>query len=132
MTDPIADMLTRIRNAQALTRKQVVMPHSKIKKQIAKILEKEGYILGYSEAERKNMPGKELSIDLKYDLDGSPVIKKIQRVSKPGQRLYVKSDKIPKILQGLGVAVVSTSQGLMSDHRARVRKLGGEIICKIW
>lgn len=132
MTDPIADMFTRMRNAQALSRKEVRMPHSKMKRELAKILEKEGYILGYKEAKQKASPAKELIIELKYDASKKPVIKKIARVSTPGQRIYLKNDKLPKILQGLGVAVVSTSQGLMSDHTARARKLGGEVICKVW
>jgi small subunit ribosomal protein S8 len=132
MTDPIADMFTRIRNAQALSRKEVRMPFSKMKRELAKILEKEGYLLGYKEVKQQKGPAKDLLVELKYDSKKNPVIKKIVRVSSPGQRIYMKNDQLPKVLQGLGVAIVSTSQGLMSDHMARTRKLGGEVICKIW
>lgn len=131
MTDPIADMLTRIRNAQALSRKEVFVPASRVKKELARILKEEGYISDIKDSkDRKEIPG--IMIGLKYDHNDNGVIKNIQRVSKPGQRIYAKSDKLPRILQGIGIAVVSTSQGLMTDHKARARKLGGEIICKVW
>lgn len=131
MTDPIADMLTRIRNAQALSRKEVFVPASRVKKELARILKEEGYISDIKDSKgRKEIPG--IMIGLKYDHNNNGVIKNIQRVSKPGQRIYAKSDKLPRILQGIGIAVVSTSQGLMTDHKARARKLGGEIICKVW
>lgn len=131
MTDPIADMLTRIRNAQALSRKEVFVPASRVKKELARILKEEGYISDIKDSkDRKEIPG--IMIGLKYDHNNNGVIKNIQRVSKPGQRIYAKSDKLPRILQGIGIAVVSTSQGLMTDHKARARKLGGEIICKVW
>ncbi|MBM22857.1 MAG: 30S ribosomal protein S8 [Gammaproteobacteria bacterium] len=129
MNDPIADMLTRIRNAHKIRAKRVLMPSSKIKINIAKVLLKEGYIKGFEEEEIKNGK-KDLSIDLKY-YEGSPVIEKIDRVSRPGLRIYKTRTELPKVMGGLGIAIVSTSKGIMSDKDAREQGEGGEILCFI-
>jgi len=129
MTDPIADMLTRIRNAQAVSKTEVFVPFSQIKYQIAKILEQEKFI----ETVKKGGKGdkKKLKIDLKY-IDKSPVILGLKRISKPGQRIYLPVSSIKSVRGGFGIAIVSTSQGLITDKDARKKKLGGEIICEIW
>jgi small subunit ribosomal protein S8 len=129
MTDPIADMLTRIRNGQRVALKSVAMPASHRKEAIARVLQDEGYIAGFQVAEQ---PGghPELTIDLKY-FDGKPVIEEIRRISKPGLRIYRRKDKLPKIMGGLGLTIVSTPAGLMSDRAARAQGLGGEIICVV-
>ena len=129
-TDPIGDMLTRIRNAQMRTLHNVIIPSSKFRSKILDVLKQEGYINDYkliSSAKNKGI----LSVDLKYH-NGMPVIKEIKRVSKPGRRIYAKADSIPRIQNGLGLAIVSTSQGIMSDSDARVKKVGGEIICRVF
>ena len=127
MTDPIADMLTRIRNAQAAAKAQVVMPASKVKAAIAQVLRDEGYITDFSVAQTD--PGKaELTVVLKY-FEGRPVIERIERVSKPGRRVFRGKDALPKVMGGLGVAIISTSKGLMSDRAARAAGHGGEILC---
>ena len=125
MTDPIADMLTRIRNAQTAFKAQVNMPASKLKQAVAQVLKEEGYIeeLGVAEVAGKL----ELTIRLKY-FGGRPVIEKIQRISRPGLRIYKGKDELPKIQGGLGIAVVSTSRGVMSDRAARASGLGGEVL----
>lgn len=128
MTDPIADMLTRIRNGQAAAKTQVSMPASKLKIAIAKVLKDEGYITDYTVSESQGKS--ELTIALKY-FQGKPVIETIQRVSRPGLRVYKGKDELPKVLGGLGVAVVSTSQGVMSDRAARAAGQGGEILCVV-
>ncbi len=127
MSDPIADMLTRIRNAQAVGHKEVSMPASKLKAAIADVLLSEGYIEGFrQEGEAKKV----LHIALKY-YAGRPVIEYIHRVSKPGLRVYKPCDEITKVMNGLGVAIVSTSKGVMTDYKARALKVGGEIICHV-
>lgn len=127
MTDPIADMLTRIRNAQSAAKAQVIMPSSKVKAAIAQVLRDEGYIIDFAVA--KTDPGKaQLTVTLKY-FEGRPVIERIERVSKPGRRLFRGKDELPKVLDGLGVAIVSTPKGMMSDRAARAAGHGGEIIC---
>ena len=126
LSDPIADMLTRIRNAQAADKVFVNVPFSKLKKSIAKLLVEEGYIESISEIEVDRLPM--LKLSLKYYL-GQPVIEKIERVSKPGLRIYKGSNDIPKVLNGLGVAVISTSKGIMTDRKARAMGVGGEVIC---
>lgn len=127
MTDPIADMLTRIRNAQAASKFDVTMPSSKLKNAIAKVLLDEGYITGYSaDSEVKQT----LTVTLKY-YEGRPVIDNIKRVSRPGLRIYKNKDELPKILNGLGVAIVSTSAGVMTDKQARDSGRGGEILCTV-
>ena len=129
-TDPIADMITRIRNAQLRTLDSVSIPSSKFRARILDVLKKEGYISDYkllSDAKNKGS----LIINLKYN-NGLPVIKEIRRISKPGRRIYTKADSIPKIQSGLGIAIVSTSMGIMSDNDARSKNIGGEIICKVF
>lgn len=127
MTDPIADMLTRIRNAQAAAKTQVSMPSSKVKKAIAQVLRDEGYISDFAVAQ--TAPSKaELTIALKY-FEGQPVIDRIERVSRPGRRVFRGKDDLPKVMSGLGVAIVSTPQGLMSDRAARAAGHGGEVLC---
>ena len=132
MTDPIADMLTRIRNANSAMFDSVSMPGSKVKESLAKILEREGFIEGYDVRNVDGKPGTTLEIKLKYSADRKRTIVGIKRVSKPGLRIYKKSDQMPKVLGGVGVAVVSTSQGLMTDREARKQKLGGEVLCYVW
>jgi small subunit ribosomal protein S8 len=130
MTDPIADMLTRIRNALMARHKTVVVPGSKLKLEIARILKEEGYIEDYRVIEEK--PQIKIEIVLKYDEKKRPVIAGIRRVSKPGRRIYRGYKELPKVLNGLGIAIISTSQGIMTDHEARKRRVGGEVICEIW
>lgn len=132
MTDPIADMLTRVRNANIAKHDDVSMPSSKLKEALAELLKTEGYIADFKTAERPDKPGKILSIDMKYSPDRERTITGIKRVSKPGLRVYRKSDEIPRVLGGLGVAVLSTSQGLMTDREARRRNVGGEVLCYVW
>jgi small subunit ribosomal protein S8 len=126
MTDPISDMLTRIRNGQKARKVAVSMPASKQKEAIAKVLQDEGYITGY--AVTGDGAAKELTVELKY-FDGVPVIEKIQRASRPGLRVYRGKEGLPKVLGGLGVAIVSTSAGVMSDRQAREQGIGGEVLC---
>ena len=126
MTDPIADMLTRIRNAQLAEKSTVQMPSSKVKVAIAKVLKDEGYIEGFAVAGEANRP--QLEIALKY-YAGRPVIEKLERVSKPGLRIYKGKDEIPRVMNGLGIAIVSTSRGVMTDRKARATGVGGEVIC---
>ncbi|MBI5627241.1 MAG: 30S ribosomal protein S8 [Nitrosomonadales bacterium] len=129
MSDPISDMLTRIRNAQLAEKATVVMPSSKLKAAIAGVLKDEGYVDGFSVI--KGEGGKAtLEISLKY-YSGSPVIEKIQRVSRPGLRIYKGSNDIPKVMNGLGIAIVSTSKGLMTDRKARANGIGGEVLCVV-
>ena len=126
MSDPIADMLTRIRNAQMVGHTQVVMPASRLKASIAQVLKDEGYIEDF--ALRDNAAKKELHIGLKY-YAGRPVIERLERVSKPGLRVYRGRDDIPRIMNGLGVAILSTSRGVMTDRKARADGVGGEVLC---
>jgi small subunit ribosomal protein S8 len=128
MTDPIADMLTRIRNALAAGKIEVSMPQSKQKQAIAQVLKDEGYISDFSAAEQDGKPV--LNVTLKY-YEGKPVIEKIKRVSRPGLRIYKGKDQLPKIMGGLGVAIVSTSAGLMTDRAARKAGYGGEVLCYV-
>jgi small subunit ribosomal protein S8 len=132
MTDPIADMLTRIRNANVAMHDEVRMPSSKLKESLAGVLKAEGYIEGFSIAENQSRPGSTLTITMKYSPERERVISGVKRVSKPGLRVYTKADKVPRVLGGLGVAVLSTSQGLMSDREARKRRMGGEVLCYVW
>ena len=129
-TDPIADMITRIRNAQMRTLNTVSIPSSKFRAKILDVLKEEGYISDYKTlTDKKNKIS--LLVDLKY-YNGSPIIKEIRRISKPGRRIYTRADSIPKIQSGLGIAIVSTSMGIMSDNDARLKNIGGEIICKVF
>ena len=131
MTDPIADMLTRIRNANVAMHEEVQMPSSKLKEALAEVLRREGYIHGYEVAEADG-PGRVLTIDMKYSPDRERVIRGLRRVSKAGLRVYTKADGVPRVQGGLGVAVLSTSKGLMTDQEARRRRMGGEILCYVW
>ena len=128
--DPIGDMITRIRNAQMRSSSNVKIPGSKFREKILEVLKQEGYIADYKLLSDSRNKGN-LSVDLKYS-DGLPVIKEIKRVSKPGRRVYVRATSIPKIQNGLGLAIVSTSIGIMTDNDARSKNVGGEIICKIF
>ncbi|MFN7309203.1 MAG: 30S ribosomal protein S8 [bacterium] len=128
MSDPIADMLTRIRNAQRVEKTEVVMPSSKVKVAIAKVLADEGYIEGFQIADNDGKP--QLHIGLKY-YAGRPVIERLERVSRPGLRVYKRCDSIPQVMNGLGVAIVSTPQGVMTDRKARATGVGGEVLCYV-
>jgi small subunit ribosomal protein S8 len=128
-TDPIADMLTRIRNGASSKKKEVELPYSKLKHSLAEILKNEGYIADVSVKEGRL---KDLVIKLKYDDKGEAIISGIKRVSKPGQRMYVPTDKVPRTNGGLGISILSTSRGLMTDKEARKQKAGGEVICQVW
>ncbi len=132
MTDPIADMLTRIRNANTALKEIVVMPSSKQKVALAEILKKEGYIADFAVAPASAGPGNSLTIQMKYSDDRHRTISGLTRVSTPGLRVYRNSAAVPRVLGGLGVAVLSTSQGLMTDREARKRKVGGEVLCFVW
>lgn len=129
--DPIADMLTRIRNANALHHESVSMPSSKMKVEIAKILLKEGFVTSYKEVKDKNNH-KNLEIVLKYGPNGEKVISGLKRISKPGLRVTADSKHIPSVLKGLGIAIISTNKGLLTDKEARVANVGGEVICFVW
>lgn len=130
VNDPIADMLTRIRNAAAVRHPQVVVPVSKVKVEIAKILTQEGFIAGYKLTDEQ--PQSNMLITLKYTGKGDSVINGVERVSKPGRRVYIGYKEIPWVRSGLGVNIVSTPQGLMTGRKARRAKLGGEILCNVW
>ena len=130
MTDPIADMLTRIRNGNKANHKKITVPSSNEKKAIAQILLDEGFITGFN-VEEDNKQGI-LTIDLKYTENGERVISGLRRISKPGLRVYVKANEVPKVLDGLGTAIISTSKGLMTDRAARKENVGGEVICYVW
>ena len=132
VSDPIADMLTRVRNANTAMHDTVTMPSSKLKEALAKILVQEGYIAGFNVRDNTDKPGKTLEIELKYSAERARTISGIKRVSKPGLRVYSAADRLPRVLGGLGVAVLSTSQGLMTDKEARKRHVGGEILCFVW
>lgn len=130
MTDPIADMLTRIRNAVRVERPNVDMPLSQVKRGLADVLKREGYIWDWQEVEEQ--PVNQLRIELKYGPNGERVIQRIRRISKPGCRVYSKARDLKPVLNGLGIRILSTSRGLVSDREARQRKLGGEVLCEIW
>ena len=132
MTDPIADMLTRIRNANIAMHDDVRMPSSKLKEALAGVLASEGYIEAYDVEDNVDRPGRTLHVKMKYSPDRARTISGIKRVSKPGLRVYSPSTKVPRVLGGLGVAVLSTSQGLMTDREARERHMGGEVLCYVW
>ena len=132
MTDPISDMLTRIRNANTAMHEEVKMPCSKQKVALAQILQKEGYINGFNVAPSTTGPGDVLTVSLKYSADRQRTISGLRRISTPGLRVYRKGNAVPRVLGGLGVAVLSTSQGLMTDRDARKRNVGGEVLCYVW
>ena len=131
MTDPIADMLTRIRNGIAAEHETVVIPSSKMKAEIARILKQEGYINGYK-VEGDNAKDKTITVELKYGPEKQKVISGLKRISKPGLRVYAKGNEIPRVLNGLGIAIISTSKGLMTDRDARKANLGGEVVAYVW
>ncbi len=128
-TDPISDMLTRIRNSVVAKKSEVVLPFSKFKKALAEVLVKEGFVKSVKELAGEH---KMLALELKYSSEGEPVISGIKRVSKPGQRIYLPFIKIPRTNSGFGVTIVSTSKGLFTDKEARKLKMGGEVICQVW
>jgi small subunit ribosomal protein S8 len=130
MTDPIADMLTRIRNAVSVERPHVEMPLSKVKRGLADVLKREGFIWDWSELDAR--PVKQLRIDLKYGPNGERVIQRIRRISKPGCRVYSKARDLRPVLDGLGITILSTSRGVISDREARQKNLGGEVLCEVW
>ena len=130
MTDPIADMLTRIRNAVRIERPNVEVPASKVKRGLAEVLKREGYIWDWNESEEDKFAV--IHIDLKYGPNGERVIRHIKRVSKPGRRIYNGATQLRPILNGLGISIVSTSRGVISDREARHRNLGGEVLCEVW
>jgi len=132
MTDPIADMLTRLRNANSAYHDTVSMPYSKIKSHIAEILQQEGYIAGWSVGEPEGAPGKALVLELKFGPNRERSIAGLRRVSKPGLRVYCKSTGLPKVLGGLGVAIISTSSGLLTDRQAAKKGVGGEVLAYVW
>jgi len=132
MTDPIADMLTRIRNGNVAFHDEVPMPSSKLKEALAAVLQREGYIAGWSAEDATEGPGRVLTVHMKYSPDRDRSIAGIRRISTPGLRVYRQADQLPRVLGGLGVAVLSTSQGLLTDREARERRVGGEILCYVW
>ena len=132
MTDPIADMLTRIRNANTAMHDEVLMPSSKKKEALAALLKREGYIEEFAVAENVARPGSTLTVTMKYSPERARTISGLRRVSKPGLRVYSAANEVPRVLGGLGVAVVSTSQGLLTDREARKRHVGGEVLCFVW
>jgi small subunit ribosomal protein S8 len=131
-TDPIADMLTRIRNANMVSLTEVDMPSSKLKVELAKLLKSEGYVEDYAVVEKEGSSFKTLKITLKYDEKSKPVISNLKRVSRPGLRNYCKAKDIPQVLGGMGIAIISTSKGLLTDRKARKENVGGEILCYVW
>jgi small subunit ribosomal protein S8 len=132
MTDPIADMLTRIRNAVSVERPHVEIPMSHIKRGVADVLKREGFIWDWSEVNDESSPFATLRLELKYGPAGEKVIRRIRRISKPGRRVYSRSRELRPILNGLGISILSTSRGVMSDREARQQKLGGEVLCEVW
>ena len=131
-TDPIADMLTRIRNANMVSLTEVDMPSSKLKIELAKLLKAEGYVEDYNVIAKEGTNFKTLKISLKYDEKSKPVISNLKRVSKPGLRNYCKAKDIPQVLGGMGIAIISTSKGLLTDRKARKENVGGEVLCYVW
>jgi small subunit ribosomal protein S8 len=133
MTDPIADLLTRMRNAAKAQHHDVTLPASKVKAEVARILKEQGYIEDYEvHAAAEGRPGMELTVTLKYTAERKPVITGLERVSRPGQRTYVDHSHIPRIQGGMGTAIISTSQGLMTGHDARAAGVGGEVVARVW
>jgi small subunit ribosomal protein S8 len=130
LTDPIADMLTRIRNAGRARRVRVTLPESRIRREIARVLKESGYVRDFSSDGDPKKPT--LTVELRYHGQDTPMIESIQRVSKPGRRVYVGCDEIPKVRSGLGIAILSTNRGVMTDTQAREARLGGEILARVW
>ena len=132
MTDPIADMLTRIRNAARARHESVDIPWSHIKESIARVLVEEGYLQEVKKVKAKNAPGEELRIQLKFDKEKNPVISRLKRVSRPSLRIYVRVEDIPPVRKGLGINVLSTPKGILGDREAKKANVGGELICSVW
>jgi small subunit ribosomal protein S8 len=132
LTDPIADMLTRIRNGVRVERPHVEVPTSKVKRGLADVLKREGYVWDWSEAEVDGSPVKQLRIELKYGPNGERVIQEIKRISKPGRRVYSKARDLKPVLGGMGIVIISTSTGVLSDREARQKNAGGEVICEVY
>ncbi|MEP6624690.1 MAG: 30S ribosomal protein S8 [Acidimicrobiia bacterium] len=132
MTDPIADMLTRIRNANIAMHDFTEMPSSKLKEALAAILLREGYIEGFEAADDPTRPGRKLTITMKYTPERKRTISGIKRISKPGLRVYLSPNRVPRVLGGMGISVLSTNQGLLTDREARKRQVGGEVLCQVW
>src|SRR5215217_47387 len=132
MTDPIADMLTRIRNAALARHDRTEMPASRMKAAVAEILKSEGFIADVRPSETEGDGPKKLTIVLKYGRDRTSAIDGVRRISRPGRRVYVRHDRIPRVFSGLGISILSTSRGLMSDREARRQKVGGELLCEVW
>lgn len=132
MTDPVADMLTRIRNANIAMHDLTEMPSSKLKEALAAILLREGYIEGFEVADDPTRPGNKLTITMKYTPERKRTISGIKRVSKPGLRVYMAANRVPRVLGGMGISVLSTNQGLLTDREARKRRVGGEVLCQVW
>ncbi|QWC83809.1 30S ribosomal protein S8 [Nocardioidaceae bacterium] len=132
MTDPIADMLTRLRNANQAFHDEVSMPHSKLKVGVAEILKREGYIASFETTDEADTVGKTLTITLKYGVNRERALAGVRRISKPGLRVYAKSTGLPKVLGGLGIAIISTSQGLQTDRQANKNGVGGEVLAYVW
>jgi small subunit ribosomal protein S8 len=130
MTDPIADLFTRIRNAHLAKHDRLDVPASKLKVELCRLLKEEGYIKSFRVLERQ--PADMLRVFLKYTLEGDPAIQNLRRVSRPGRRVYMKADQVRPVLNGLGLGIISTSQGLLSDSQARARRVGGEVLCEVW
>jgi len=131
MTDPVADMLTRVRNALRIERREVSMPSSRLKVGVASVLKREGFVEDYS-VEKADPVRPSLTVTLKYGPEGEKVINEITRVSKPGRRVYCGAKELPRVLNGLGIAVVSTPKGVLSDREARKEHIGGEVLCTVW
>ena len=129
-SDPIADMLTRIRNANTALHQETTMPSSKLKEQVARILSEEGFIDGYKVEDAQ--VGKELTVRLRYDKERQPILVGIKRISKPGLRVYKAASDVPRVRGGIGISIVSTSDGVMTDREARKRNVGGEVLCEVW
>jgi small subunit ribosomal protein S8 len=132
MTDPVSDFLTRLRNAAKAQHQDVIMPASNLKREIARILKEQGYIEDWSVQAARERPGEELTVTLKYTEDRRPVISGLERASRPGRRLYVDHEHIPRIQGGMGTTIVSTSRGVMTGHDARLQGIGGEVVARVW
>ena len=132
MTDPIADFLTRVRNALSAQHQDVAIPASRLKSELARILKEQGYIEDFEVREARSHPGEEICVTLKYTAERKPVISGLERVSRPGQRTYVDHAHIPRIQGGMGTAIISTSKGLMTGHDARAEGVGGEVVARVW
>ena len=132
MTDPVADMLTRIRNANKALHDRVELPSSKLKEEIARILKEEGYVRDYSVVEKEGLPYKVLVVELKYGRGRERVLTGLKRISKPGRRIYAGKDRLPRVLGGMGTAILSTSRGVITSRTAQKEGIGGEVICFVW